>query len=440
LLAWSLTEQLHKSPCLKEHTPLEVVGYSSRRFTNGEKFMLKEKGFTLRFFSRVLAIALISTITVGLPSANAGIELQVHDPASLIAAGLDPAVTSVKINQDINLSANLVINHDMSITRGDLYTSTVPMISGAGIEITSGAVVTMSYLGLSGANVRTDGAYGVMVQDGSSLNASNITMTMDTLARNNTGYFVATGSKLSLSSSSVTWGANAATSQQYAIYSQSGAGAISLSLNTFKFNAANVPNNYSSCVATDGTSVANYSNLSLTGNTCDAYMKLMLLGSDSVANKQAWARKYVSATEGDNRIGIMSGLNSDLGNGLYTNLGTGWRAGLVSVMTAEEVAEAEALAKANISTMLYTLSPSSTTIEIDLKDEYGYLIVFVDVKKSVLINGKYVLRYVRIDTVILDEFGAVSLKTTVGIKTGDVIRVSVIGATTDTPVKYVTVK
>jgi hypothetical protein len=324
----------------------------------------------------------------------------------------------------------------MSITRGDLYTSAVPMISGAGIEITSGAIVTMSYLGLSGANVQADGVYGVMVQDGSSLNASNITMTMDTLARNNTGYFVAAGSKLSLSNSSVTWGANAAASQQYAVYSQSGAGAISLSLNTFKFNAANVPNNYSSCVATDGTSVANYSNMSLSGNTCDAYVKLMLLGADSVANKQAWARKYVSATEGDNRIGIMSSLNGDLTNGLYSNFGTGWRAVAVDIATEE----AAALAKANTSTIGYTLSADSNTIAIDLADQYSYEIVFVDVKKSVLINGKYVLSYVRIDTAMLDEFGAVTLDTTIGIKAGNVLRVSIIGADKDTPVKYVTVK
>ena len=432
-----MTELCRKSTLRKEQTPLEVVGYSSRRFKNGVKFMLKEKRSTLRFFSRVLAMALISSVVVGLPSANAGIELQIHDPAALIAAGLDPAVTSVKINQNINLSQNLVINHDMSITRGDLYTSTVPMITGAGIEIISGANVTMNYLGLSGANVQTDGVYGVRVQDGSNLNASNITMVMDTFARNNTGFYVATGSRLSLSNSSVTWGANAAASQQYAVYSQSGAGAISLSLNTFKFNAANVPNNYSSCVATDGTSVANYSNLSLSGNTCDAYMNLMLLGSDSVANKQAWARKYVSTVDGDNRIGIMSGLNSDCTNCLYTNLGTGWRAGYVSVATAEE---AEALAKAELSTILYTLSSSSNTIDIDLADKYGWMIVFVDVKKSVLVNGKYVLSYVRIDTVVLDEFGAGNLNTTIGIKAGNVIRVSVIGAVTDTPVKYVTVK
>jgi len=404
---------------------------------SGEKFMLKEKGFTLRTFSRVLAVALISSVVVGLPSANAGIELQIHDPAALIAAGLDPAVTSVRINQNINLSTNLVINHDMSITRGDLFTSGVPMISGAGIEITSGAVVRMDYLGLSGAYAHADGNYGVMLQDGSSLNATNITMTMDSFARNNTGYFVGTGSRLSLSNSSVTWGPNAVGSQQYAVYSQTGAGPISLSLNTFKFNSTNTANNYSTCVATEGDTVGDYADLSLSGNTCDAYMKLTLLGQDSVANKQAWAKQYVSPIEGDNRIGLMSGRNSDFANGLYTNLGTGWRAGYVAVISAEEAA---AIAKASLNTIEYSLSSSSTSIDIDLADKYGYQIVFVDVKKSVLVNGKYVLSYVRIDTAVLDEFGAVGLNTTVAIKAGNTIRVSIIGAVVDTPIKYVTVK
>jgi hypothetical protein len=404
---------------------------------SGEKFMLKEKGFTLRTFSRVLAVALISSVVVGLPSANAGIELQIHDPAALIAAGLDPAVTSVRINQNINLSTNLVINHDMSITRGDLFTSGVPMISGAGIEITSGALATMDYLGLSGAYAHADGNYGVMLQDGSSLNATNITMSMDYFARNNTGYFVGTGSRLSLSNSSVTWGPNAVGSQQYAVYSQTGAGPISLSLNTFKFNSTNTANNYSTCVATEGDTVGDYADLSLSGNTCDAYMKLTLLGQDSVANKQAWAKQYVSPIEGDNRIGLMSGRNSDFANGLYTNLGTGWRAGYVAVVSAEEAA---AIAKASLNTIEYTLSSSSTSIDVDLADKYGYQIVFVDVKKSVLVNGKYVLSYVRIDTAVLDEFGAVSLNTTVAIKAGNTIRVSIIGAVVDTPIKYVTVK
>lgn len=101
---------------------------------------------------------------------------------------------------------------------------------------------------------------------------------------------------------------------------------------------------------------------------------------------------------------------------------------------------AAAIAKANLSTILYTLTSSSNTLEIDLADKYWYQIVFVDVKKRVLINSKYVLSYVRIDTVALDEFAAATVSTTIGIKAGDVIRVSVVGSDTDTPVKYVTVK
>jgi hypothetical protein len=101
---------------------------------------------------------------------------------------------------------------------------------------------------------------------------------------------------------------------------------------------------------------------------------------------------------------------------------------------------AAAIAKANLSTIEYKLTSSTNTIDIDLADKYWYQIVTVDVKKKVLVNGKYVLRYVRIDTVVLDELAAVTLYTTIGIKVGDVIRVSVIGAVTDTPVKYVTVK
>ena len=490
--------------------------------------MLKEKKFTLRLFSKVLTLALISSVFAGVPSANAALVLQVHDSASLIAAGINPAVTGVQINQNIALSANLVINHDMTITRGDLFTTSVPMISGAGIEINSGAAVTMSYLGLTGANLQAEGAYGVMLQDGSSLSASYITMTMDTANRNNIGFYVAPGSNLSLSNSTVDWKANAAATQQYAVYAQSGARAVSLSSNTFTFNSANVPASYSCLFATEGAQVSNYPLLTLSGNTSNAYMKFMLCGADSVANKQAWASNYVSVTEGDNRVGLISGFYGDLTNGVYGKLATGWRydnfiseasqgsqtpllavpeklllqihettsmsavggsgvgvnqfrtttPGLCSVtadgvvtgiaagtclVTASKVgsgryaaatsaamaiviseaaavaAEAAAIAKANLSTILYTLTTKLNTIKIDLADKYGYEIVFVDVKKYILVNGKSVLSYVRIDTAILDEFGAVTVKTTIGIKAGNKIRVSIIGATADTPVKYVTV-
>jgi hypothetical protein len=48
----------------------------------------------------------------------------------------------------------------------------------------------------------------------------------------------------------------------------------------------------------------------------------------------------------------------------------------------------------------------------------------VDVKKKVLVNGKLVLRYVNVDIVVLDEFARATIKTRIGIKVGDIIRVS----------------
>jgi hypothetical protein len=112
----------------------------------------------------------------------------------------------------------------------------------------------------------------------------------------------------------------------------------------------------------------------------------------------------------------------------------------IITISDSEAEAAAAIAKANLSTILYTITGSTNKIEIDLADKYWYDIVFVDVKKRVLVNGKYVLRYVRIDTAVLDESAAATVYTKIGIKTGDVIRVSVVGAVTDTPVKYVTVK
>jgi len=183
-----------------DETALEVVGYSSQRFINGVKDMLKEKRFASRIFSSVLTMTLISSVFVGIPSANAIDPLQVGDSAALIAAGLDPTTTSVKITKDITLTANLVINHTMTITRGDLLTGS-PTISGFGVEINSGVVVTMSYLTLTGDNSQSEGNYGVMIQGASTLNASNLTLTRNSDSKDNTGFNVASGSILSLTNS-----------------------------------------------------------------------------------------------------------------------------------------------------------------------------------------------------------------------------------------------
>jgi hypothetical protein len=98
------------------------------------------------------------------------------------------------------------------------------------------------------------------------------------------------------------------------------------------------------------------------------------------------------------------------------------------------------IANADLSRITYYLPTTIKTIKVDLADKYAYAIAYVDVKKLVLINGKYVSTYVRVGTVLLDEFGVAIVKTTIGIKAGNVIRVSIIGVATDVPVAYVTVK
>ncbi|CAB4928488.1 MAG: hypothetical protein F2830_05790 [Actinobacteria bacterium] len=52
-------------------------------------------------------------------------------------------------------------------------------------------------------------------------------------------------------------------------------------------------------------------------------MKLLLVGADSVVNKQTWAattHSYVSSVAGDNKVGIIDGIN----DGIYTYLNPSW--------------------------------------------------------------------------------------------------------------------
>jgi hypothetical protein len=80
--------------------------------------------------------------------------------------------------------------------------------------------------------------------------------------------------------------------------------------------------------------------------------------------------------------------------------------------------------KGDFNTVEYTLTTTVDTLVIDLKDMYAYQFAYVDVKKKVLVNGKLVLRYVNVDIVVLDELARATIKTRVGIKVGDIIRVS----------------
>lgn len=105
---------------------------------------------------------------------------------------------------------------------------------------------------------------------------------------------------------------------------------------------------------------------------------------------------------------------------------------------ANSAAQVEATEEMN--SIRYSIDTRTKTIFVDVADKYAYGIIFVDVKMPVTVNGKKVMRYVPIDTVILDEFGRSMSKTLVNIKAGNVIRVSVLGIPDDMPVAYITVK
>ena len=284
--------------------------------------MKKEKVISYRFFSTILVGALMSSAIVNAP-ASFGIDaVQVYTEAQLIAAGVDVGTTNVKVAADITLNANLVINHSITITRGDAYTSSTPVISGKGIEITSGAVVNLSHLTLNGLiNQPSDGNYGVMVQSGSQLTASYLTMSyaQTGLVIDVDGFNVDSASVLSLSNSTITWGAGVIDRQQYAVYAQSGAGAITLSNNTFTFSAKNRSGAYSYLVGMQGALVSSYPNLTLTGNTQNARMKVLMVGADLVATKQSWADTHIPAVQGDS-----IGISGSVVDGIYTKTAVGW--------------------------------------------------------------------------------------------------------------------
>jgi hypothetical protein len=98
------------------------------------------------------------------------------------------------------------------------------------------------------------------------------------------------------------------------------------------------------------------------------------------------------------------------------------------------------IAKSDLSTIRYAIATRTKTIFVDLADKYANQMVIIDVKQRVLVNGKWVLKFVPIDTVVLDENGRVVIKTLVGIKAGNVIRVSIAGEPENILIKYVIVK
>lgn len=88
----------------------------------------------------------------------------------------------------------------------------------------------------------------------------------------------------------------------------------------------------------------------------------------------------------------------------------------------------------------YRLTSTTDTLIVDLADKYGYQFAYIHVKKKVLVGGKMVPRYVPVDLVVLDAFGKATIKTRVGIKLGDTIRVSMAGNPDNLVVRWQPVK
>jgi hypothetical protein len=393
--------------------------------------MKKGNGITFRFFSTLLVSALISSAVVSAPASFGADEILITTEAELLAAGINPNAINLRIMADINLNTKLLINHSLTMTCGDTCTALTRTITGQGIDITSGAVVTLSNLSFNGlSQVAGQPNYGISIQDGSHLVGSNLNMTFNQTGLTNSvvGFNVYSGSQLSLSNSSLVWGANVSGLQQSAVYSQSGANAVNISTSNFDFSSTNTPGAYSCLLDVNGDLVASYPKLTLQNLHTDAYMQLQLSGTDTIANNQLWAYPHVTAGAVSNRVGINGGGST----GMYSRLATSWSANLVEPVVVPLASE--------INYVGYTLTATTDTIFVDLADSYAYQFAYIDVKKQVLVSGKLLWRYVAVDLVVLDEYARSTVKTLVGIKLGDTIRVSMAGNPDNIVVRWQLVK
>jgi hypothetical protein len=393
--------------------------------------MKKEKVIRFRFLSTLLASVLIAGAVTGAPASFGADMLQVHTEAELIAAGIDPTALNIQIMADINLNTKLLINHSLTMTCGDTCTALTRTITGQGIDITSGAVVTLSNLSLNGLNqVVGQPNYGISIQGGSHLVGSNLNMTFNQTGLTNSvvGFNVYSGSQLSLSNSSLVWGANVSGLQQSAVYSQSGANAVNISGSNFDFSSTNTPGAYSCLLDVNGELVASYPKLTLQNLHTDAYMQLQLSGTDTIANNQLWAYPHVTAGAVSNRVGI----NGGGGTGMYSRLASSWSTNIIEPVGVPLASE--------INYVGYALTATTDTIFVDLADSYAYQFAYIDVKKQVLVSGKLQWRYVAVDLVVLDEYAKATIKTLVGIKLGDTIRVSMAGNPDNIVVRWQLVK
>ena len=242
----------------------------------------------------------------------------VHNESELSAA-LAGSDSTIYLRNDVTLTSDVSIERSVTL-EGNGFT-----ISGGGLITTGTAVVVLSNSHLTGVvHQAGDGNYGVMVQGSSQVTANNITMVLNTPGENNVGFNVNTGATLSLNNSHISWGADVATgTQQYGVYAQSGAGAISFSGDDFLFNAPNTSGAHSYLIGMQGASIDLYPSLTFDGttNTYNSELKLLLSGADTVIAKQAYALlQSVDSSVGNNKIGIIDGVN----NGIYTYYVEGW--------------------------------------------------------------------------------------------------------------------
>jgi len=235
-----------------------------------------------------------------------GCYLTVQEAIDAAAASGD----TINLNSDIVLASALNINKSVTIDGGSHTLS--------GDTITTSGAVTLKNLTLTGTEqyFAGDGNYGIWVASGT-LTADNINLTVVTNGAGNAdndGFNVASGASLDLKNSTITL--TGTTNNQHGVYAQSGAVAVTLTDNTFVFPVRS-SSPYSYFVSMQGATVANYPTLTLAGtNTQNAYMKLLLVGADTLANKQAYA---LAKTVAGDKIGVMG-----TDQGIYYRVTDGW--------------------------------------------------------------------------------------------------------------------
>lgn len=112
----------------------------------------------------------------------------------------------------------------------------------------------------------------------------------------------------------------------------------------------------------------------------------------------------------------------------------------IAIETKEVVATSLVVATEDKNTITYSIKSTTKLIGVDLADSHALEVAFIDVKMPVTVNGKRVLKYFAVDTVLLDDFGRANIKTLIKIKAGNMIRVSVLGNPKNLPIVYKTVK